>query len=72
MYEHLTYVQSSINLTTHSRFLVFTAFGVFIYDKFINVKQERQCTYNVTFRRVRATTVAVEKQETANIMSVCL
>jgi len=27
-----------------------------------NSQQDRQCTYNVTFRRVRATIVAVEKQ----------
>ena len=27
-----------------------------------NVKEDRQCTYNVTLRRVRATVVAVEKQ----------
>jgi hypothetical protein len=25
-------------------------------------KQERQCTYNITLRRVRVTVVAVEKQ----------
>jgi len=25
-------------------------------------EQDRNCTYNVTLRRVRATTVAVEKQ----------
>jgi len=28
----------------------------------IGQKQERQCTYKLTFRRVRATTVAVETQ----------
>jgi len=28
----------------------------------ITTKQDRQCTYNVTFWRVRATIVAVEKQ----------
>jgi hypothetical protein len=27
-----------------------------------NIKQDRQCTYNVTLRRVRVTIVAVEKQ----------
>jgi len=26
------------------------------------IKQDRQCTYNVTMRRVRVTIVAVEKQ----------
>ena len=26
-----------------------------------NIKQDKQCTYNVTLRRVRATIVAVEK-----------
>jgi len=26
------------------------------------IKQDRQCTHNVTLRRVRATTVTVEKQ----------
>jgi hypothetical protein len=28
----------------------------------IKAKQDRQCTYNVTLTRVRATVVAVEKQ----------
>ena len=28
----------------------------------VSSKQDRQCTYNVTLRRVRATTVAMEKQ----------
>jgi len=27
-----------------------------------NAKQDKQCAYNVTLRRVRATTVAVERQ----------
>jgi len=27
-----------------------------------NIKQDRQCTYNVTLRRGHATVVAVEKQ----------
>jgi len=34
--------------------------------------QDRQCTYNVTLRRVRVTTVAVEKQQVLHILSVCL
>ena len=29
---------------------------------FEDLKQDRQCTYNVTLRRIRTTTVAVEKQ----------
>ena len=35
-------------------------------------KQDRQCTYNVTLRRVRATTVAVEKQQMLHKLSVCI
>ena len=35
-------------------------------------KQDRQRMYSVTLRRVRATTVAVEKQEVWRILSVCL
>jgi len=34
-------------------------------------KQERQYSYNVTLRRVRATIVAVEKQYVLHILSVC-
>ena len=34
--------------------------------------QDRQCTYNVTMRRVRATVVAVERQYVLLILSVCL
>jgi hypothetical protein len=33
-------------------------------------KQDRQCTYDVTLRRVRETIVAVEKQEVSRILSV--
>jgi len=36
----------------------------------LNEKQDRQCTYYVTMRGVRATIVAVEKL--IYIMSVCL
>jgi len=36
------------------------------------LKQDRQCTYDVTLRRVRETIVAVEKQEVLLILSVCL
>ena len=35
-------------------------------------QEDRQCAYNVTFRRVRVTTAAVEKQQVLHIMSVCL
>jgi len=35
-------------------------------------KQDRQCTYNVTLQLVRATLVAVEKQNILHVMSVCL
>jgi hypothetical protein len=36
------------------------------------VKQEKQCTYIVKMRRVRATIVAVEKQKLLHILSVGL
>jgi hypothetical protein len=35
-------------------------------------EQERQYMYNLTFRRVRVTIVAAEKQWVLNIMSVCV
>jgi hypothetical protein len=34
--------------------------------------RHKQCTYNVTLRSVRVTTVAVEKQQVLHILSVCL
>jgi len=34
-------------------------------------RQDRQCTYNVTLKRVRVTTVAVQKQQKLYIVSVC-
>jgi hypothetical protein len=34
--------------------------------------QDRQCTYNLTLRRVRVTTVALERQCVLNINIVCL
>jgi hypothetical protein len=37
-----------------------------------NHEQDRQCTYNVTLKRVRATIVAVEEQILLHILSVCL
>jgi hypothetical protein len=35
-------------------------------------KQDRKCTYNVTLKRVRVTTVAVENKYILHILSVCL
>jgi len=35
-------------------------------------KQGKQCTYNVTLRRVRAATVAMEKQRVLHYLSVCI
>jgi len=35
-------------------------------------KQDRQSTFNVTLRRVRATVIAVEKQRVLYNLSVCL
>ena len=37
-----------------------------------NTQQERQCTYNVTLRRVRSTFVAVQQQKVLHILSVRL
>jgi hypothetical protein len=36
------------------------------------ISQDRQCKYNLTLRRFRATTVAVEKQRVLHTMSACL
>jgi len=35
-----------------------------------HMKNDRQCTYSVTFRRVRVTIVAVEKQRVLSILKV--
>jgi hypothetical protein len=35
-------------------------------------RQGRQCTYNITWKSVCITIVAMEKQEVLNILSVCL
>jgi hypothetical protein len=35
-------------------------------------KQDRQCTYNIIFRRSRVNTVAVEKQHVLRILCVCV
>ena len=37
-----------------------------------NDKKDRQCTYNVTLRRLRVTIVAVEKQYVFHMLIVCL
>ena len=34
-------------------------------------QQDRQCTYNVTFRRVRAINVEMEKLHVLHILSIC-
>jgi hypothetical protein len=38
----------------------------------LHYEQDRQCTYNVTLRRVPAITVAVEKQWVLHKLSVCI
>ena len=35
-------------------------------------KQKKQCKYNVIWRRIRVTTVAIEKQIILYILSVCM
>jgi hypothetical protein len=37
-----------------------------------NHEQDRQCTYHVTLRRVRATIAAVEKQKLLHTLCLCL
>ena len=44
--------------------------GTILTVFFPNSEQDGQCTYNVTFRRVLVTTVAVEKQLVLHILSV--
>ena len=39
---------------------------------FSHIKQHRQCTYNVTSRRVHVTTVVVEKQQLLHNLSVSI
>ena len=41
-------------------------------NSFDDNKQDRQDTYNVTLRRVRATTIAVENQQVLHTLNVCL
>ena len=38
----------------------------------IQIKQDRQCSYNVTFRRVRAISVAVEETCVTHFQRVCV
>jgi len=38
----------------------------------LDLEHDRQCMYDVTVRRVRATTFAVEKQYVLHYVSVCL
>ena len=38
----------------------------------VRMEQDRQYTYNVTLRRVRATIIAVDKQQVLYNVSVCL
>jgi len=41
-------------------------------DEKVRRGQERQCIYNVTLRRIRATIVAVGKENLLHILRVCL
>jgi len=43
-----------------------------LISRIVSLRQDRQCTYNVTMKRVRTTIVAAEKQLVSHIMSVCL
>jgi hypothetical protein len=45
-----------------SRKYIYNNFNKAINISEINYEQDRQCTYNVTLRRVRVTIVAMEKQ----------
>jgi hypothetical protein len=36
----------------------------------LSIKQHRRCTYNVTLRRVRVTTVDMEKHYVLHILSI--
>jgi len=40
--------------------------------KGLTYNKDRQCTHNVTLRRVRATIVAVENQSVLHNLSVCI
>jgi hypothetical protein len=42
---------------------LFTPFQLGSNKNFLRYKQDRQCTYNITLTRVRATSVAVAKQK---------
>jgi len=54
-------------------FLPTESYGMLVDYLLLSIlKQDRQCTYDVTLRRVRETIVAVEKQEVLLILSVCL
>jgi hypothetical protein len=37
-----------------------------------NAEQDKQCTYNVTMRRLHENSVAVGKQKVLHILSVCM
>jgi len=40
-------------------------------ELWVHARKDRQCTYNVTSRRVRATIIEVEYQLVLHILSVC-
>ena len=45
---------------------------VFVKHPVVAWSQDRQCTYIVTLRRIRATFAAEEKQYVLHILSMCL
>jgi hypothetical protein len=59
-------------LLCYAKFKVSTTSPASKLMKLKQKKQDGQCKYNITLRRVRVSTVAMEKQYVTRIPSMCL
>ena len=74
--------QKEIQIPQQKCFLIYAAYvswgfnrsNVIVASRHVlqQQKQDRQCRNNVTLRRIRATTVTMDKQQVLHILSVCL
>ena len=55
-------LKKMLHIKEISKIYMSSGFSVGSVSQTLELKQARHCTYDVTFRCVRATTVAVEKQ----------
>jgi hypothetical protein len=55
-------LKKMLHIKEMSKICIPNGFTIGSVSQMLDLKQDSQCTYDVTFRRVRATFVAVEKQ----------